>query len=137
MPYTISFEKPPAGYVMENVSSVEGNLIKIAVREFTSSEDGELFISRLEGLPSEILRMLPARVPIPPSSIDHLITVIGPDLRAKVYLNECNVFIRARAARSFSAGEPALEDDIVDVDALHFDGVEWMCPESCGKSKMA
>ncbi len=125
MPYEITFDKPPAGYAMENASGQEGHLVKVAVREFTSSEDGELFISRLEGLPSHILGMLPVPVPMVPSSIDHLVVTISPGLRAKVYVNECNVFIRARAAKSFKAGEPVREDDIIDVDTLHFEGVEF------------
>jgi hypothetical protein len=130
MPYDIRFAKAPAGYAMENSAAGEERLVKIAVREFTSSEDGELFMSRLEGVPSEVLGMLPVTPPILPSAIDHLIAVIAPDLSARVYVNECNVFINARSNRSFKAGEPVREDDIVDVKELRFEGVDFRA--DCG-----
>jgi hypothetical protein len=47
MPYEISLDERLAGYALEDATGVEGHPTKIVVQEFTSSEDGELFISRL------------------------------------------------------------------------------------------
>jgi len=94
------------------------------VREFTSSEDGELFISRLEGFPSDILGRLPASAGLGPSSIEHMLVIIHPDLRADVYVNECKITARARAARPLQAGDPVTENDIIDIGDLVFQGVE-------------
>lgn len=124
MPYELTLGSPPAGYAMHNASGVEGNLAVIAVREFTSSEDGELFISRLEGFPSELIAKLPADARIFPSTVDHLIAVIRPDLRTTLYVNECPIRMRARMARRIEAGEAVYERDIVDIDALEFEGVD-------------
>ena len=48
MPYEITLDSLPAGVAMNNAT--DGDLCKVAVREFTSSEDGDDFIIRLEGL---------------------------------------------------------------------------------------
>jgi len=130
MPYELILDAPPAGYAMHNASGVEGNLAVIAVREFTSSEDGELFISRLEGIPAQLIAKLPATAGIFPSSIDHLIAVIRPDLRTTVYINECQIMMRARMGRRIEAGEAVFEHDIVDIDAIEFQGAEL--PEDAG-----
>ena len=113
---------------METSSGVEGEPGRVAVREFTSSEDGELFISRLEGLPSQWLAMI--RSHAPPSTIDHLVAIIRRDRSATLWVNECAVMLRMRAARSVQAGEAVYENDLVDVDALTFEGVEF--PKDAG-----
>ncbi len=46
MPYQFKLDFTPAGYALE--SATPGQVSTVAAREFTSSEDGELFISRLE-----------------------------------------------------------------------------------------
>lgn len=122
MPYSITLDKAPAGYVLENAT--EGGLVKIAVTEFTSSEDGELFISRLEGFPSDIIARLPPSADVRPSSVEHMLAIIHPDLKTDVYVNDCQVRVLARASRSIQAGEAVGEDDIVDIDVLEFVGVE-------------
>lgn len=122
MPYEIVLDHPPAGYVAEPPTG-EG-YVKVIVREFTSSEDGELFISRLEGIPSEIVGRLPATAGVTPSSVNHLLAVIHQNLRTVVYANECPVMAKIRAARAIQAGEVVHEDDIVDIDSLTFNGAE-------------
>ncbi len=125
MPYEFKLDAPPAGYAMHNAAGVEGNLAVIAVREFISSEDGELFISRLEGIPNQLIAKLPTEARVSPSTIDHLIAVIRPDLLTTVYVNECPVMMRARIGRRMEAGEVVYERDIVDIDAIEFRGAEF------------
>lgn len=124
MPVEFTFDLPPAGYAMANASGIEGNLAWIAVREFTSSEDGDLFISRLEGIPSQVIARISPEFNIRASTVDHMVLVIRPDLRATVFVNECRISIRARFGRRIEAGEPVFDKDIIDIDSLHFDGVE-------------
>jgi len=109
---------------MANASGIEGNLAWIAVREFTSSEDGDLFISRLEGFPSQVIARIPPECNVRASTVDHMVFVIRPDLRATIFVNECQISIRARFGRRIEAGEPVFEKDIIDIDSLYFDGVE-------------
>ena len=85
MPYEITFDNIPAGYSLSSSKKGETGTIQVSVREFTSSEDGDLFISRLEGFPAEIVSKLPPR--ISPSQIDHLLAIIRIDKTATVYVN--------------------------------------------------
>lgn len=87
--HEVILKELPAGIAMETSSGAEGTPVRVAVREFTSSEDGELFISRLEGFPSQLLGLLPGHVL--PSTIDHLVAVIRRDRSATVWVNECPV----------------------------------------------
>ncbi len=79
MPYEITLDQRPAGYAMHDATGVEGQSVEVAVREFTSSDDGELFLTRLEGLPATLIHELPVRVQ--PSQVDHLLALIRNDLR--------------------------------------------------------
>src|SRR3990172_1724694 len=119
MPYEIRFDSPPAGYALDSAQG-KGSRLRVTFREFTSTEDGELFVSRLEGFPNQILSMLPPDPNRTPSKIDHLLAIIRPDLSAMVYINECDLLLRIRAARAIKAGEPVFEDDIADIESLQF-----------------
>jgi hypothetical protein len=121
--YEVRLDAPPAGYALE--SATEGQTARVAVREFTSSGDGEVFISRLEGIPQQLLSLLPLDAQVRPSMIDHLVAIIRKDLTATVYLNECEIRMQARSARPLEAGEAIFEDDIVDIARLSFEGVEF------------
>lgn len=122
MPIEFTFELPPAGYMMGNAAA--GELTWIAVREFTSSEDGDLFISRLEGIPAQVIGRIPAELGVRASTVDHMLLLIRPDLRATVYVNECGIKLRARFGRRVEAGETVYDNDIIDIDAMMFDDVE-------------
>lgn len=124
MPYEIQLEERLAGYALEDATGIEGHPVKIAVREFTSSEDGELFISRLEGLPNILLSKLPAGANVLPSMIDHLLAIIRRDLKTTVYINDLSIMAKVRAARSIQAGELVREDDIADITEIKFQGVD-------------
>jgi hypothetical protein len=49
MPFELKLDRRPAGYSVKGAR--HGELCPVIVQEFTSSEDGDLFISRLEGFP--------------------------------------------------------------------------------------
>ena len=52
MPYEISFENLPVGYSASS-KKYGDTTVEVVVNEFTSSEDGDLFITRLEGFPAK------------------------------------------------------------------------------------
>ena len=89
------------GYAAENATP--GNQVRVVIRRFTSSEDGDLFISRLEGLPTNLLRPLPPEKRIQASVVDHMVGVIHRDLKVSVFVNDCPIKVRVRAARTIGA----------------------------------
>ena len=60
--FDLTLPQLPAGIAVEDASGLEGKLLKIAVREFSSSQDGDAFIRRLEGLPNQLLTMVSATI---------------------------------------------------------------------------
>jgi hypothetical protein len=75
MPYIIKLDGIPAEYALNLVRKGEG--ANIIVREFTSSEDGDLFISRLEAFPLELISKLPAEGrSLPLRSIKHITSML-------------------------------------------------------------
>ena len=115
MPAEINFEMPPAGYASAPARDSD-QTASVQFREFTSTEDGQCFIQRLEGFPSEILGKLPS--PIRASQVDHMLAICRRDGKATVYVNELEQRTSVRVARSIEAGEPVTKDDFVDVERL-------------------
>lgn len=113
MPFEINIGKPLIGYALS--SGKEGDMVSIIFREFTSTEDGQYFIQRLEGI-SHILQNLPS--PINPSQIDNMLVIFHSDGRATVYVNELEQRLNVRTARSVKAGTVVTKDDIADVEYL-------------------
>ena len=116
MPVEIDLGMAPAGYAVTSARASE--TVSIQFREFTSTEDGQHFIQRLEGLPNDILQKLPT--PIPASKVDHMLALCRRDGTATVYLNELEfrASVRLRGSRSIDAGEAVTKDDFVDVERL-------------------
>jgi hypothetical protein len=116
MPYEIRFDKPPAGYALSGARGGEHALIQTF--EFTSTEDGQHFILRLEGFPDEILQCLQPQRRIAPSEVDHLLALINSDGRTTVYVNELELVGTVRPNRPIAKGELLGKDDLVEVKAL-------------------
>lgn len=102
----------PAGYAL--TSGRSGEKVNVQFREFTSTEDGQYFIQRLEGLPNDILQRLPSR--IFPSQVDHLLAICRSDGKADVCVNKLDPRALARVARPVEAGEDVTKDDFADVE---------------------
>lgn len=122
MPYHIKFERPPMGVALSSVKS--GEEVAVAYREFTSSEDGDVFISRLESFPSGVLDLLSVEQVIKPSSVDHLVVLIKSDGSADVYINELEIIGKVRVRRSVKKGDPVFDGDIVDFQEIIFEGLD-------------
>ena len=114
MQYEIKLENPPAGYAMTAAHANEQ--VQVCFREFTSTEDGQHLIQRLEGLPSTILKSLPTE--IRPSSIDNMLAICNRDGQATVYVNELKLQAAVRATRPVKAGERVFKDHIADIARL-------------------
>ena len=119
MPFEINLDILPSGYALS--SAKPGTEIKIAVREFISSDDGEKFISRLEGVPDNIFSQLPPNSDYHQSTVDHFLAIIRKDKTALVYVNEIKIMAEIQGKRGVSKGDPIFYDDIADiVDAVRF-----------------
>jgi hypothetical protein len=116
MPYNIVLDVLPAGIALTSVR--DGGEVRVAFREFTSSEDGDLFIQRLEGITNDILRKLPPEIKV--SAIDHMLVVIRRDRSAIVYVNELKFILQIRTKRAINKDEPVFQDDIAEIESLSF-----------------
>lgn len=130
MPHEIVFDGLPAGYALESVKEGQGGEVPVQVIEFTSTEDGQHFLQRLEKIPDQILRMVGGDRYIPPSQVDHMLAVIRRDMTGTVYLNELPLGTRVRVSRAIEAGEPIRKDDIIDIEELNLGGLE--IPQDAG-----
>lgn len=121
MPYQIKFDKPPAGYSMSSLRP--GYYGWVCTREFVSSEDGDLFISRLEGFPTVVLSLIGRPRSLLPSMVDHMVVIIRKDGTATAYINEVSFLGLIRSKRAPQAGEVIYSTDIADVQKLRMQNV--------------
>lgn len=117
MPFDLILDDVPAGYSVS--ATKKGETASVITREFTSSEDGDLFISRLDGIPSHLINLASKSIPnlhISFSTIDHLLAVINKDKTTKVYINEIPMISIVSLKKAGSeAGEVIYHDDIAEI----------------------
>jgi len=114
------------GFAAESCNA-EGRAIKVIRREFTSSEDGDLFIRRLqESLSRVILNTIrkQQKVIVVESSIANMLAIVRRDRTATVYINAPMKALMQTKKSSVSAGEAIYLDDIADVSELVFHDIE-------------
>ena len=111
MPFDINLEQLPAGYAFTSARS--GECVGVRYRDFTSTEDGQQFIQRVESSTYDFLQ--PSL--INPSQVDHLLAVCRNDRSATIYVNELEHHALVRTARPVEVG-PVTKDDIADVERL-------------------
>ncbi|HUU98247.1 MAG TPA: hypothetical protein VM487_21145 [Phycisphaerae bacterium] len=121
MPYQVTFEMLPVGYAA-SAKKRDAETADVSTRGFLSSEDGDLFITLLEGFPNHCLALLPKRVP--PSTVDHMLAIVRADKTATVYVNEIQMRVKVQVKRSLKAGEAVFKDDIADVERLGLPGIK-------------
>ena len=80
MPIEIKLDQLPAGY--DENSGRAGDEIIVSMKGFFSSEDGNELITRLEGIPEDIIRKINEITPVLPSSINSLLALIRRDKTA-------------------------------------------------------
>jgi len=124
MSFQITLDELPGGYTLSSV--LKGEQASIIVREFTSSEDGDVFISRLEGLPTMLLNKLPFEANIRSSRVESMVAVINQDKTATVFINDdVKTIVSAILKRSVERGEFVYIDDYAEIADLQFDGIEF------------
>ena len=109
--YEMDLGNPPAGYALSFANG--GESVPVMFREFTSTEDGQYFIQKLEGFPDMILHRLPCQ--INPSQVDHMLAIFLRDGKTNVYVNELKLKTKVRVARSVKFGEELTKDDFVEL----------------------
>ena len=117
MPFEINMGQFPGGYA--NTSARPGENFEVVYREFTSTEDGQHFIRRLEGFPSDIIKLAPSQ--IKPSQVDSLLAILRIDGTGTIYLNEIPLVVIARATGPIRAWSAVYKDDIVDIERVQLD----------------
>ena len=126
MPYIFTLDQLPVGYSLSTGKG--GGSIKVTYNEFISSEDGDLFISRLEGWPNLLLEQ--ASVAIRPSHVDHMLAIISKDKHVTVYINELPIVMQIVAKGTLKAGQGVTANHIADIKSVEFNGVK--IPNDCG-----
>jgi len=117
MPVHITLDAFPTGIAL--TTPMPGDDALVSVKEYISSEDGNDFISHLEGIWSYFGRLL-GHQRIMPSQVDHFLAVIGPNKEATLFCNELRQRGIMRPKRAITDGEVVLRDDIATIEALSF-----------------
>jgi hypothetical protein len=116
MPQTVQLSMLPAGYIL--VPSFGGEDVPVEVTGFLTSEDGNDFIRRLDGISNTFGPAFDAKG-VQPSQIDNLLAVISPDRTATVYINELRVIAttsrRVTHPKPLQAGDPLTVNDVADI----------------------
>src|SRR5437762_14156017 len=89
--------------------------VQVLTRELVGPMDAHL-VSRLEELHLAVLSKIP-NLPLP-STIDHVLAVIRPDLTGTAYVNELQIQAMVRVNRDVAAGSPVYRQDITEVASV-------------------
>lgn len=123
MKFDIQLNELFAGFSM--ASCKPGEHVWVVQKEFISSEDGDLFISRLEDFPSLLLSRIAQthQTIIVESSINNMLAILRQDKTATIYINApMNALMQAK--KSVDAGQVIYRDDIADIRQLVFHNIE-------------
>ena len=124
MPVNFQLTERLVGFSLSFAES--GQKVDILFRELLGPTDSKL-IGRLESMHNTVFGKIPG---LPePTSIDHLLVVIRPDLSAAAYVNELKITALAKPNRSIKAGEQVLVSDITDITRVNI-GVK-IDPRDC------
>jgi hypothetical protein len=116
------------GYILAGItakSCKKGEQVPVIQREFISSEDGDVFINRLEQFPSLLLNKVrdQHQIIIVQSPIDNMLAILRQDKKATIYIN-APMKALMQAKKPVSAGQVVYRDDIADVRELVFQDIE-------------
>ena len=123
MKFDIKFDKPFAGFSM--ASAKPGEYLWICQKEFVSSENGDLLISRLDNYVTALLIKISEvhKIMIIPSSIDNMLAILMGDGSTTVYIN-VPIRVLMRSKKSVKAGQAIYRKDIADIKELVFNDIE-------------
>lgn len=116
MPKEIVLDHLPAGYAKHGGRPNEK--IDVVFREFSSTEDGQHFISRVEGTSTAILEKISGHAGVAAAVTSSLLAIIRPDRSATVYWNEFHPIVQVRAKGKTDKGDLVLLDHIMDIERV-------------------
>ena len=133
MPQTFTLDALPMGIAMNH--ALQGDSVTVQMNEFLSSEDGNDFIGRLDGV-SECYRAAFIPVGIRPSQIDNFLAIVSRERQVTAYCNELSIVALVRnKCRNVTKGQPIFKDDIADVvqiELLDAASRPVVIPPDCG-----
>jgi hypothetical protein len=119
-------------------AAAKGERVVVCRKEFLTSEDGNEFITRLEGV-SRCFAPVFGPGGTPPSQVDHFLAVLRPDQSATVYCNELHIVAHTRVKRvsppEVQAGDVIYPDDIADIEKAELRDAQNRpveIPDDCG-----
>src|SRR6266496_706156 len=116
MPKELVLDHLPAGYAKQG--GRPNQKIDVVFREFCSTEDGQHFISRLEGTATAILEKISGHAGAAAATTSSLFAIIRPDRSATVYWNEFHPVVQVRAKGRVNKGDLVLLDHIMDIERV-------------------
>jgi hypothetical protein len=116
MPKEIVLDHLPAGYAKQG--GRPNQEIDVVFREFCSTEDGQHFISRLEGTATAILEKISGHAGAAAATTSSLFAIIRPDRSTTVYWNEFHPVVQVRAKGKVNKGDLVLLDHIMDIERV-------------------
>ena len=120
--YEVQLKERIAGYSVSVAKG--GEKVQVQVSGATSTEDGDLHLKYLNGFPQTILSMLEEE--FQPSEIKSMVVLISKDLKAKVYINEVEVYGQAFVkAKNIEKGQALRKDDISGFERIQLSGIEF------------
>ena len=114
MPIHFKIDERLAGYAAE--TGKPGEKLAVCYRELIGPVDALHLKQQLDNLHGTLFSKIPS---LPdPSSINHLLVLIRPDLSCTAYVNELNIIEKVKVNRSIEKGEFIYASDIADVAAV-------------------
>ena len=136
MPRQLQLKHMPVGYAL--MVPTKGECVPFQRKGFLTSEDGNAFITRLEGVAAHFSPFFGGQG-VSPSQVDHFLAVVRPDQSATVYCNELRIEAEMRVKRvsptGVRAGQAVTTDDIADIESanlLDVGGRPVEIPDDCG-----
>lgn len=131
MRFAISFSgKRPLGHVLK-AKAIGEETVLVQSREFSSTEDGQHFIQRLEGYPQQVLSMIQEQCGehVAPSTVHSMVVVVDRDLNATACINEGFGATSMRSSGPLAAGQSVYKNDIADFEKV---SLEISVPDDAG-----
>ena len=113
MPYKFELDYLPGGFTLE--SGTAGSSINVCTLEFLTFDDGALFIERLEKTWSIFAGKIKTKSRIDVSKIGNFLAIINPNKRGIIYINELQMYYKARVKGKAKKGIEVFEDDLADI----------------------
>jgi hypothetical protein len=122
MSYEFMLKDIPAGVSIESIKGP--GYVNILTMELLSTEDGQEFIQRIEGLPETLLRQIDEKHQINRSQIDHMLVILHKNRKSSLFINELRLKTHIRTANVKKAGDFVYKNDILEVEQLDLGNVE-------------